>query len=64
MLPAHRLARQVLPGYPLRNIDIDADIIAIMLINRYHHDGNHHHGGRRHGGDDRRHPSLALLNNA
>ncbi len=32
MLPAHRLARQVLPGYPVEIIDIDVDIIAIMLI--------------------------------
>ncbi len=30
MLPAHRLARQVLPGYPVEIIDID--IIAIVLI--------------------------------
>lgn len=30
MLPAHRLARQVLPGYPVEIINID--IIAIVLI--------------------------------
>lgn len=32
MLPAHRLARQVLPGYPVEIINIDIDIIAIVLI--------------------------------
>ncbi len=32
MLPAHRLARQILSGYPVEIIDIDVDIIAIMLI--------------------------------
>lgn len=32
MLPAHRLTRQILPGYPVVIIDIDVDIIAIVLI--------------------------------
>lgn len=32
MLPAHRLARQVLPRYPVEIINIDIDIIAIVLI--------------------------------
>ncbi len=32
MLPAHCLARQIFPGYPIEIIDIDVDIIAIVLI--------------------------------
>lgn len=32
MLPTHRLAGQVLPGYPVEIIDINVDIVAIVLI--------------------------------